>query len=340
MKGHPIGLRGAIQRIFAELMSGHDVLALKEELEDVFACLVEFGPEVDHLRHEYTYDFEAAAVPSLAMALCLAGYPDKAVRICDYGRRRAAEVNHSMTLCSILSWEISIHYLRGDLVKMEARTEEMRDVSNREKLAAFFPFVLRWQAFPTAGRGDPDGALAMLGEAQDLLEGFNTRLGVTTFWGMRARILDIARRGKEAMATIDKGLEEAQSSDEKIFLSELRRLRGEFLIRYRGRDAEPEAEKEFYDALLFARQQRALFYELRVSHSLANLMRSRGDDAGALQLLEPVFNRFTEGFDTADLTSAKRTINELKSETARAARSRPHDRWRLRATLLGARNAS
>jgi hypothetical protein len=41
-------------------------------------------------------------------------------------------------------------------------------------------------------------------------------------------------------------------------------------------------------------------------------MRSRGDEAGALDLLEPVFNRFTESFDTADLISAKRTIDELK----------------------------
>ena len=126
-----------------------------------------------------------------------------------------------------------------------------------------------------------------------------------------ARILDLAHRGEEAIEAIDTVLEEVHSSEEKI-LSDLTRLRGEFLMRYRGPDAEPEAEKEFQEALGFARKQRALSYELRAAHSMANLMRSRGDEAGALDLLEPVFNRFTEGFDTADLISAKRTIDELK----------------------------
>jgi predicted ATPase len=129
---------------------------------------------------------------------------------------------------------------------------------------------------------------------------------------MRARILDLAHRGEEAIEAIDTVLEEVHGSEEKIFLSDLTRLRGEFLMRYRGPDAEPEAEKEFQEALGFARKQRALSYELRAAHSMANLMRSRGDEAGALDLLEPVFNRFTEGFDTADLISAKRTIDELK----------------------------
>jgi hypothetical protein len=68
--------------------------------------------------------------------------------------------------------------------------------------------------------------------------------------------------------------------------------------------AEADAEKEFQEALGFARMQRVLSYELRAAHSMANLMRRSGDEAGALALLGPVFNQFTEGFDTADLISA------------------------------------
>jgi hypothetical protein len=318
MEGHVIGIRGAIQRVFAEVMSGQDVVAAKDNLKKLFERIVALGPEVDHLRHEYSYDVKAGSVPPLVMALWHAGYPDEAVRLCDYGRQRAKEINHSMTLCNVLSWEIPIHYLRGDLVKMEKRTEKMHALSERENLAVWFPFVLRWQTFPRAVNGDVDGALATLEEAQDRLDGLNGRLAATFFRGMHARILDIAHRGKEAIAAIEKGLDEAQSSDEKIFLSDLRRLRGEFLIRYRGPAAEAEAEKEFQEALAFARQQRALSYELRAAHSMANLMHSRGDEAGALDLLEPVFNRFTEGFGTADLIAARRTIDELKERTGTA----------------------
>ena len=63
----------------------------------------------------------------------------------------------------------------------------------------------------------------------------------------------LAHRG-EAIEAIDTVLEEVHGSEEKIFLSDLTRLRGEFLMRYRGPDAEPEAEKEFQEALGFARK--------------------------------------------------------------------------------------
>jgi len=309
MRGDPLELRGAIQRNFAEMMSGHDVVIAKNELEEVFERLRRLGPEVDYIRHEYTYDIKAAAVPSLSMSFWHAGYPDQAVRVCDYGRERAAEISHAMTMCGVLTWEILIHFFRGDFVKMNARAQELHEVSSREELPVFFPIALQSRAFPTAVRGDLDGGLSIWERARALVKGTNTKIGQTL--GMRARILDLAHRGEEAIEAIDTVLEEVHGSEENI-LSDLTRLRGEFLMRYRGPDAEPEAEKEFQEALGFARKQRALSYELRAAHSMANLMRSRGDEAGALDLLEPVFNRFTEGFDTADLISAKRTIDELK----------------------------
>jgi hypothetical protein len=39
MRGDPLELRGAIQRNFAEMMSGHDVVIVKNELEEVFEHL-------------------------------------------------------------------------------------------------------------------------------------------------------------------------------------------------------------------------------------------------------------------------------------------------------------
>ena len=115
------------------------------------------GPEVDYIRHEYTYDIKAAAVPSLSIAFWHAGYSDQAVRVCDYGRERAAEISHAMTMCGVLTWEILIHFFRGDFVKMDARAQELHEVSSREELPIFFPIALQARAFPTAVRGDLDG---------------------------------------------------------------------------------------------------------------------------------------------------------------------------------------
>ena len=60
-----------------------------------------------------------------------------------------------------------------------------------------------------------------------------------------------------------------------------------------------------------AREQGALFWELRVALSLARLLRGQGRSADAVGILQPVYDRFTEGFATADLQPAKRLLLQL-----------------------------
>jgi predicted ATPase len=59
-------------------------------------------------------------------------------------------------------------------------------------------------------------------------------------------------------------------------------------------------------------RQGALSWELRAAMSLARLLRDQGRSADALALLQPVYDRFTEGFDTADLQAAKALIDALR----------------------------
>jgi len=60
-----------------------------------------------------------------------------------------------------------------------------------------------------------------------------------------------------------------------------------------------------------AREQGALFWELRVALSLARLLHGQGRSADAVEILRPVYDRFTEGFDTADLKGAKALLDAL-----------------------------
>jgi predicted ATPase len=71
------------------------------------------------------------------------------------------------------------------------------------------------------------------------------------------------------------------------------------------------AEDLFRQALDFAQEQGALSWELRAATSLARLLRHQGRTADATTCLQPVYNRFTEGFDTADLIAAKQLLDKL-----------------------------
>ena len=90
--------------------------------------------------------------------------------------------------------------------------------------------------------------------------------------------------------------------------AEIHRLRGELTARL----PDPaKAEKSFRTALAIAREQGTRGYELRAATSLARLWREQGRRGEARELLAPVYDWFTEGFDTADLKDAKALLDAL-----------------------------
>ena len=73
-----------------------------------------------------------------------------------------------------------------------------------------------------------------------------------------------------------------------------------------------EAAEELYcKALNIAREQEAKLWELRAAVSLARLRRDQGRPVEARHLLVPVYEWFTEGFNTPDLKEAKALLDEL-----------------------------
>jgi predicted ATPase len=60
-----------------------------------------------------------------------------------------------------------------------------------------------------------------------------------------------------------------------------------------------------------ARRQQAKALELRATMSLSRLWQRQGKREEARQLLADIYRWFTEGFDTADLQTAKALLEEL-----------------------------
>lgn len=75
--------------------------------------------------------------------------------------------------------------------------------------------------------------------------------------------------------------------------------------------AEAEAEACFHKALEIARKQQGKGLELRTATSLARLWQQQGKLHEARDLLAPIYNWFTEGFDTKDLKDAKALLAQL-----------------------------
>ena len=118
---------------------------------------------------------------------------------------------------------------------------------------------------------------------------------------------------------VEAGIEQSEAG---WLTPELLRLKGELLLLQGAPAVAETAEDLFRQALDGARRQEALSWELRAATSLARLLRDQGRPADAIACLRPVYDRFTEGFGTADLIAAKQLLDELGDLNHEGARSR------------------
>jgi predicted ATPase len=113
------------------------------------------------------------------------------------------------------------------------------------------------------------------------------------------------------LKTVDAAIARCEASDERWYLAELLRIKGELVILEGSPDAAAGAEGLFRQSLDCAGRQQALSWELRAATSLARLWRDHRRGGEARDLLASVYGRFTEGFDTAGLKRARRLLDEL-----------------------------
>ena len=106
----------------------------------------------------------------------------------------------------------------------------------------------------------------------------------------------------------DEAIRIADGTGERMFEAELHRLRGDLLL---DRGSTEDAEGALHTAIAIARGQQARLWELRAATSLAHLKRRLGRGEEARQAIAPIYDWFTEGFDTPDLKEAKVLIDNL-----------------------------
>jgi predicted ATPase len=113
------------------------------------------------------------------------------------------------------------------------------------------------------------------------------------------------------LAVIDKALERSQATEENWCRPEILRVKGELTLLDDGPRGDQAAEALFQDSLDWARRQDALSWELRTATSLARLHHRLDRTPEAAASLSAVYDRFTEGFETADLKTAKSLLDSM-----------------------------
>ncbi|MFN2159574.1 MAG: hypothetical protein ACK2TW_06440, partial [Anaerolineales bacterium] len=92
-------------------------------------------------------------------------------------------------------------------------------------------------------------------------------------------------------------------------LPEFLRLHGELIYASRPEDT-ATAENQFLQALEAAQDLGARMMELRTAISLFRLWKNKGLTDRGKRLLETVYDKFDEGFETADLLEASELLEK------------------------------
>jgi predicted ATPase len=122
---------------------------------------------------------------------------------------------------------------------------------------------------------------------------------------LRAEALGHAGQVSEGLAAVDELIARSEHTEERWLIAGLLRIRGELLLLEGATEAAAAAEDHYRQGLDWARRQGALSWELRCATSLARWWHGQARRKEAHELLAAVYDRFTEGFATADLRAAK-----------------------------------
>src|SRR4030095_2062736 len=264
-------------------------------------------------RIDLAVNHELSARNTLSRLLWMQGFPDQAVRSAQSALDGARATNHALTLCNALAHAAcAIALYVGDLASAERSVTALLDHSAKHALTMWNALGGCLKGTLLLARGDIAG-LALLRTALDWLREHRLSFRYPAFLGTLAQGMAAAGQTADARMAIDEALERCERSEERWCLPELLRIKGEILRREGTADAIEAAEDHFKQAHEWARRQQALSWELRAATSLAQLWHRRGKTAEADQLLSSVYNRFTEGFETADLKAACALIHEFRS---------------------------
>jgi tetratricopeptide (TPR) repeat protein len=261
----------------------------------------------------FQFDQQLLAYSYRCRILWLQGFADQALASVESHLVAARASDHPYSLFSgLLQTACPIALLTGDLALAERYIKALMDLSARHAVELWTLGGRCFGGVLLIRRGSIGAGLELLRTAfANIPQGAFT-LFYTPVLAEIADALGLDNKVAEGLSIIDEALARSDSNEERWCVAELLRIKGDLILREGAPQAAAAAEQHFLRSLDWARRQGALSWELRTATSLAHLQHDQGRTAEARNLLQSVFDRFSEGFKTADLKTAKALLNSLQ----------------------------
>ena len=241
------------------------------------------------------------------------GYPDRGLEMVNEAHELARRIGHPFNSAFALTAGSECLAMRGETKRLLKHCDEADTIIDEEGLGEFARNMMsnNWRGRALTLKGDFEAGYSYTSCTNSFWKAVGGRICSALFWSSEALALHGMGRKQEAMCLIDQAIAYCRETGDCWMEPEVIRIKGEFLLD--GDAPQPDvAVDSFKCALEVARNHDARSWELRAATSLGKLLQSQEKCSEARDLVAPIFDWFTEGFSTPDLTEAKELLDVLE----------------------------
>jgi predicted ATPase len=244
----------------------------------------------------------------LAGNLWLLGYPEQSNRIAEQAHMRAQELAHPFTLTYVGYYDTHRHVVARSAQAAQAASEATIALCREHQVAYWHSLTTICHGWAHGSLGGLADGIAQIHKGIDHRAAEGTWVSEPLYRALLAELYVQAGEVAQAHATLEAGITAAHARGEHWYTADLYRIQGDLLLLQGNAVA---GEQALQRALSTARSQHAKSLELRAAISLTRLWHNHGRIQDAQQLLAPLYNWFSEGFDTPDLVAARNLLDML-----------------------------
>jgi predicted ATPase len=254
------------------------------------------------------YDRRVDTLGNLASTLWMQGFPEQAELLGLRVLEAARPFQFAMPLSVAMTWASFHRYLSDtDIDAVEHDIVELIEHARTHSIKPQVGIGNCFLALCQTRRNQFEAAMPLATEGLQLLAEMQYEVFVPLILAHLSESAIAADRNADAVSLMAQ-LANRDRNTEHWCTAEVLRVKGLLALSDDQADA---AAALFLQSAELARRQGALAWELRAAMNLARLRANQGRQSEAMELLEGVYSKFTEGFETVDLLAARSLVGEL-----------------------------
>ena len=246
---------------------------------------------------------------------CL-GFPEQALAQLQEAERMSKERPHPFSQVVSLHFGALLYQQRRNRQKVNDYATKLLSICKEYGFSVWEPTgkIMKGWAIQHNPKTDDEAGIDLIREGIAGWESNHARVLRPVYLSLLAQAYELVGKVGEAIQVVDKALDAVAESGERTNEAELYRLKAVLLLKSAeacSENVQNAAKAYFEKSLSIARQQSAKSWELRTAVSLSRFLITQNQHGAAHALLQPIYEAFTEGFETVDLTEARDLLQTL-----------------------------